>query len=60
MRSEGLLPDGVLSQHAAAAGSLEQQQQTVSHVLKLGDIVVLGRSRSIRGKIRCATAYGLT
>lgn len=55
MRSDGLLPTGVMSQHAAAAGSHEQQQQAASHVLKLGDIVVLGRSRSIRGKIRCAT-----
>lgn len=54
MRSEGLL-GAAAAAGAAAAGAQQQEQQqpTASSVLKLGDIVVLGRSRSIRGKIRC-------
>lgn len=48
MRSEGLLPDGMMA-------ALEAGQQQ-SSVLKLGDIVVLGKKRDIKGKIRCVDA----
>lgn len=60
MQSAGLLPDGLEQldlQESTGSGSPgrhnHHHQPRASDVLKLGDIVVLGSSRSIRGQIRC-------
>lgn len=52
MQSEGLLPDLQAAALQAAAAGQHQQQPSAADVLKLGDIVVLGRSRGIKGNIR--------
>jgi len=53
LRSPGLLPFGLYPGLTAGAAGASEQQAHASHMLKLGDIVVLGSSRSIRGEIRC-------